>query len=324
MLGGGGPTGASYHLGALLALEMATGWDADDAEVIVGTSAGAFTAAMVRGGELSLDTFLDGGTDREDVARRLQRRIYRRTRPGGMFRWMRRGILPNLTHPDLRLIVGSPAIYSTAGIEEWVRERLGPMADGWPEKPTVIVAFDLISGKRVPFGTEAAPDAPLATAVGASAAIPMVYQPVRIDGSLYVDGGLASGTSADFVLGAEQPLDLVLVIAPMAADELRTGARFYEAAIDNVGCAALDAEVDRIRGAWPDTDIVVLRPDEHVLQVTRPNPLSTRATIPTFLRTLRSLRDSLAEQETWTTLRHHLAPTSATHASGSQLGRAAR
>lgn len=324
VLGGGGTTGASYHLGALLAIEMATGWDPDDAEVIVGTSAGAFTAAMIRGGELSLDTFLDGGGDRSEVAARLQQRIYRRTRPRGVLRWMRRGVLPNLTHPDVRLIVGSPAIYCTTGIEEWVTERIGPMAAGWPEAATVIVAFDLSTGKRVGFGTDAAPVASLAQAVSASVAIPMVFQPVEIDGVLYLDGGLASGTSADFVLGADEPLDLVLVIAPMAADEPRKGARFYETVVDKAGCAALDAELARIRREWPSTDIVVLRPDEAILDVTRPNPLSTQAAIPAFLRTLRSLRETLAEEETWATLQRHLRTDGNGRSVAAQLGRATR
>ena len=58
VLGGGGITGASYHFGALFALQMATGWNATDADVIVGTSSGSFIAALVRGGALNLDTMV--------------------------------------------------------------------------------------------------------------------------------------------------------------------------------------------------------------------------------------------------------------------------
>ena len=152
----------------------------------------------------------------------------------------------------------------------------------------------------------------------------MVFQPVLIGDSLYLDGGLASGTSADFVLGADEPLDLVIVIAPMAADEPRKGARFYENAIDNAGRAALDAELERIERVWPKTDIVILRPDEHVLDITRPNPLSTRAAIPAFLRTLKSLRATLAEEDVWSTLQRHLGSGEDGRSVAAQLGRTTR
>ncbi|MEE8486064.1 MAG: hypothetical protein V3S38_05895 [Acidimicrobiia bacterium] len=57
VLGGGGITGAAFHFGTLLAIEMATGWNADDAEVLIGTSSGAFVGALARGNALHLDTF---------------------------------------------------------------------------------------------------------------------------------------------------------------------------------------------------------------------------------------------------------------------------
>jgi NTE family protein len=310
VLGGGGITGASYHLGTLLALEMATGWHPSRADVIVGTSCGAFTAAMLRGGQLNIDAFLDEAHSRDEVARRLRSRVYRRsTRPKGVVRWVRRGILPGLTRPDLRLVAGSPALYTTEGIVAWVEERLGPLADTWPAEPTVICAFDLAGRRRAPFGTDAAPSVSLKLAVAASVAVPMVFEPVQIAGRWYADGGIASGTSADLVLGSPAQLDLVIVVAPMAASESREGARFYEDAFDRAGRAALTQELERIRTEWPGTDIVVFRPDERVLAVTRPNPLSTKAAVPAFLRTLRSLKDELARPDTWQVLRRHLVTT---------------
>ncbi len=307
VLGGGGITGASYHLGALLAIEMATGWDPNDAEVIVGTSCGAFAAAMIRGNAMSVETFLDGAHDREDANRRLRARVYRRSvRPSGVVRWLRRGVLPGITRPDLRLVAGSPALYCTEGIADWVEERVGDVARSWPTRPTVICGFDLEARTRAPFGTDAAPSVSLRDAVAASVAVPMVFEPVQLEGRWYADGGLATGTSADLLLAAEEPLDFVIVVAPMAAAESRPGARFYEDAFDRAGRAALSQELERISREWPDTDVVVFRPDDRVLEVTRPNPLSTRAAIPAFLRTLRSLKDELAQPDTWNMLSRHL------------------
>ena len=68
---------------------------------------------------------------------------------------------------------------------------------------------------------------------------------------------------------------------------------------DRAGRRALEVETARLRERWPDTDLLVLRPDERVLQEARPNPMSTEAAVPTFLATLRSMRDELAEPTTW-------------------------
>jgi len=306
VLGGGGVTGAAFHFGSLLTLQMATGWDPNSSEVIVGTSSGAFVAAMIRGDRLDLETLVGDATDRAGVAARLNKYVYRRTRPTGIARWVRRGLLPGIAKPNLELTLGSPAINSTEGIGEWVAEMLGPLADMWPDQPTVIVGFDLASRERVLFGTEAAPPVPLRDAVAASAAVPFIYQPVQIRGRWYADGGIASGTSADLVLANPEPLDLLIVIAPLASEESRPGTRIVDGLFDRVGREALEAELQVIADEWPECDVLVFRPDPRVLAAARPNPLSVRAAVPSFLRTLMSMRDELAHPETWEVLERHL------------------
>lgn len=306
VLGGGGITGAAYHFGTLLAIQMATGWDPDDAEVIIGTSSGSFAGAMVRGHALSLDTLVGPSGSVDEAAEWLRSRLYQRATPGGMLRWVRRGLLPGITRPNLNLVLGSPALYKTAGIEEWVTGTLGRLGETWPDKPTVIIGFDLDTRERVAFGTEAAPEVPLCQAVAASSAVPFVYEPVRIDGRWYVDGGVASGTNADLLLAHPEPLDLIIVVAPMAASESRPGSRFYEDLFDRAGRTALAGELDLIRSTWPDADLLVLRPDDRVLEESRPNPMSVEAAIPSFLVTLRSMRDELAHSSTWDLLEKHL------------------
>ncbi len=58
VLGGGGITGAAYQMAGLMALELATGWHPNDADVVVGTSGGAFVGAILRCGSLNLDTLV--------------------------------------------------------------------------------------------------------------------------------------------------------------------------------------------------------------------------------------------------------------------------
>jgi NTE family protein len=306
VLGGGGITGAAFQFGTLLSLQLATGWNPDSAEVLIGTSCGALTGAMVRGNQLNLETFVGSAVTRADVAATLRSRVFTRDRPTGLLRWIRRGVLPGLRRPDLRLILGSPAIYSTIGLARWLDDALGPMASSWPEKPTVIVTYDVAARKRAPFGTEDAPPAQLRNAVAASAAVPGIFQPVMIRDRWYADGGLASGTSLDLVLGYEQPLDLVIVIAPLAAAARRPGAHFYEDIFDRFGRTALEAEMAAVHQQWPRTELLVLRPDQRVLEAARVNPMSTEAAMPVFLRTLRSMKRELATKATWDILSRHL------------------
>jgi NTE family protein len=309
VLGGGGITGASFHFGALFALEMATGWNPTDADVIVGTSSGAVVAALTRAGHLDVEALVGNVSSDEEFAAALAERIFRRTRVRGVGRWIRHGLIPGMRRPGVRFALGAPAPYSTEGISEWVHRALGPAAFGWPSRPTTIVAYEIESRRRVAFGTEGSPDTDIATAVAASAAVPMMFDPVEINGRRYVDGGIASGTNADLVLGMTEPLDLVIVIAPMAAADRRDDARFYEGLFDRYGGVTLTAELDAIHTAWPDTDIVVIRPDRAVLAETRPNPLSAASALPAFLQTLRSMRGILGSVDVWPVLERHVVRT---------------
>lgn len=306
VLGGGGITGAAYEMAALMAIEMATGWNPNKADVVVGTSSGAFVAALVRNDRLDLDSLVLPTDERHQVAQRIRERIFTR-RPGvRVGTWVKHGILPGVRKPGLTLLLGSPAPYDTSGLAEWVIEELGPAADTWPSQPTVIVAYDVAARRRVAFGTIDAPDIGLADAIAASTSIPLVFRPCVIKNRSYVDGGVVSGTHADLVLGSQRPLDLILVIAPMAAEEERRGAWAHEKLFDRVGRRSLDEEMQLIRAAWPKCDVLVLRPNPSVLAAMRPNPMEPDLAVPAFVRTLTSMKRTLARRDHWQLLRRHL------------------
>jgi NTE family protein len=310
VLGGGGVTGAAYEIAALMAIELATDWSSNQSEVVVGTSAGSFVASLVRNERLDLDSLVRHGDDRASVAERVAGHLFMK-RPGvKLGTWLRHGLLPGVRRPGLTMLLGSPAPWEATGLANWVREQIGDAADLWPSKPTVVTAFDVGSRRRVAFGTATAPEVSLADAVAASSAIPLVFRPYPIDGRLYVDGGVVSGTHADLVLGNPSPLDLVLVLAPLAADEERDGAWFYERIFDHAGASALTQEISMIRAAWPETDVLVLRPSPQVLAAMRPNPMDPKAAVPTFVRTLSSMKRTLARPEVWSVLERHLATAS--------------
>ncbi len=307
VLGGGGVTGAAYEMAGLMAIRMATGWDPNQAEVVVGTSCGSYVTALVRNDALTLDSLVQAEDERVDVAERIRSHVYAKGPRKPIGTWARYGLGPGMRRPGLSMLLGSPAPYDASGLGEWVRSQIGDeSAAGWPDKPTAIVAYDMKEQKRAVFGTDQAPPVPMADAVAASSAVPLVFKPYEIDGRLYVDGGVSSGTHADVVLGHEEPLDLVLVMAPMAAEVQRKRARFHEKVFDRVGSRSLNEEVTMIEEAWPECDVVVLTPAPSVQNAMRPNPLDPTRAVATFMRTLISMKRTLARPEVWDRLDDHL------------------
>lgn len=307
VLGGGGVTGASYEIATLMAVQLATGWNPDSAEVVVGTSSGAFVSALVRHDSLTLDSLVHPGDERSDVAERIRGHLYQRGGKRNVGKWVRHGIAPGLRRPGVTLFMGSPAPYHSQGLAQWVASQIGEeAASTWPDKPTAIVAYDIESRRRAAFGTADHPEAGLAEAVAASTAIPLLFRPYPIGGWLYVDGGVASGTHADLVLGHNRPLDLVLIVAPMAADLNRKRALVHEKMFDRVGRKSLDEEIALIRDAWPHCDVVTLTPSPSVQNAMRPNPMDAGRAVPTFMRTLISMKRKLAQPEVWSLLSDHL------------------
>jgi len=310
VLGGGGITGAAYEMAALMSIRMATGWDPNRAEVVVGTSCGSFVTSLVRHDALTLDCLVLPGDEREDVAERIRTQVYSKGASADFGKWVRYGIVPGVRRPGLTMFLGSPARYSAEGLHDWVAAHIGEeAARSWPSRPTAIVAYDIKAGARAAFGTQGGAEVSIGDAVAASSAVPLVFRPYRIGDHLYVDGGVSSGTHADLVLGHRKPLDLVLVLAPMAAEVQRRRARFHEKMFDKVGVRALGEEIELIRSAWPDCEIVTLSPSPSVQNAMRPNPLDPSRAVATFMRTLIAMKRTLAQPHVWSRLRDHLGPS---------------
>ncbi|HET8738140.1 MAG TPA: hypothetical protein VFO17_00225, partial [Acidimicrobiia bacterium] len=135
---------------------------------------------------------------------------------------------------------------------------------------------------------------------------PLVFRAYRIGSEYYVDGGISSGTHADLVLGHSEPLDLVLVVAPMAAEVQRRRALFHERMFDRVGLRSLTQEITLIRQTWPDTEVVTLYPAPSVQNAMRPNPMDASRAVATFMRTLISMKRTLSRPDIWSSLERHL------------------
>ncbi|MDZ7576659.1 MAG: patatin-like phospholipase family protein [Candidatus Nanopelagicales bacterium] len=223
VLGGGGFTGTAFHAGVITALAREGQWDARGAEVIVGTSAGSTSAALLRAGFPPLDYVgRVCGHPVSDEARVVLAGIGRVPDPPRRPPWRLRPASPDLLRRIVRKPLGYPiGTAIAAALPEGtvpvtaVSPGFGPLFETWPTREMWIGAVNLETGRRAAFGRDAT--ASVAEAVAASCAIPGYFQPVTIDGDRYVDGGAHSLHSLDLVAGLG--LDLVIVSAPLATTD---------------------------------------------------------------------------------------------------------
>lgn len=213
VLGGGGLVGHAWHLGVLAGLVDATGWEAGDAELIVGTSAGAVAGVELRSGLHPFDLLRPGvGAAPVEVPRPvLGPRSLRCAAPS---------LAARAVLPPWRALPGTVTAgllprgrRDTAIIGDAV-DRLYGADRGWPPAPLEVCATRLDDGRRVVFGADSG--TALSTAVAASCAMPGFFCPVAIDGHDHVDGGVRSSTNAD--LAAGRGFEVVVVSSPMSID----------------------------------------------------------------------------------------------------------
>ncbi|MGB2939244.1 MAG: patatin-like phospholipase family protein [Candidatus Dormiibacterota bacterium] len=231
VLGAGGVMGGAWITGGLEALARETGWDPGSADYVVGTSAGSMMGTLVASGippwfmvAHSQGRNFDGlaGADGQPAAS-ADRSAGARYHLGRGIPWLVLGspqlALNSLTRRGgagaygLLLSLGPRGVVSTEPLKEIVR-RVVP--EGWSPHPNLwLVATDYATGKRAVFGRRGSPRAELADAVAASCAVPSFYQPVKIGGRLYIDGGVNSVSNLDLLAGRD--LDLVICLNPMSS-----------------------------------------------------------------------------------------------------------
>ncbi len=238
------------------------GLDLGEADLIVGTSAGALAGEALAGGGL-------------ERALRLHRE----------------SLLPRLEMPASTIELMTAVRHATTGAtdaQDAVRriaamEPVGPRlideaqarcwfgahlsAPSWPDARLLITAVDAGSGERSVF--DASSGVRLLDAVMASCAVPGVFPLVTIDGRRYVDGGLGSPYNADLAAGSS----VVVVLSPLRA-ELRQPAVFAaeSAALRSATVHTAFADATSIAAIGPDLsaeDPVVAAMDAGAAQAAR-------------------------------------------------------
>jgi NTE family protein len=214
VLGGGGSTGNAWLIGVIAGL-FEGGVDVTEADLLIGTSAGATTAAQICGSnpaELLAATVASAPQPRTGAVR-----------PDG-------GRAPN--EPVVNHLERTNAIIAAASDGADMRRRMGAAAleldaasDGswsarwravvatrlpsqhWPPRELLITAVDATSGEGVVFDRHSGVD--LVDAVAASTSSGPAY---GIGDRRYIDGGYRRNENADLAAGYER----VLVLSPFS------------------------------------------------------------------------------------------------------------
>ena len=253
VLSGGGAAGQAWLLGVISGLRK-LGADLGEADLIVGTSAGARAGAQLATG------VLDQAVEALSRGQLPVAEVY--------------ATLPQFVAASMRIIAGSPnereaarrianmgplgsQLASGAGRRQQVAAQL-PVTD-WPRQRLLITAVDAESGERAVFDAHSGAD--LADAVTASGALPGIYPLVTINGRCYADGGVHSLYHADLAAGHE----VVVILSPMPVSDYTQ--------------AQLEAET---AGLGPAA-IRIITPDQHALAAIGPDANSPAA-IPAALR----------------------------------------
>ncbi|MDP9869540.1 MULTISPECIES: patatin-like phospholipase family protein [Streptosporangium] len=201
VLGPGGVVGTAWLAGLAVGLRR-TGVDLADADLIVGTSAGAIVGAMLAVGE-DLDRLasLPGPRDGDTT-----------TDPARLAEVFATLGDPALDREEKLRRIGRVALTADVAPERAHLDRTAALinARDWPGRPLLITAVDTETGESVVWDQDG--DAPLLSAVASSYAVPGLYPPVTINGHRYMDGAFRAGASADLAAGA----DVVIVIEPLA------------------------------------------------------------------------------------------------------------
>ncbi|MGI5507118.1 patatin-like phospholipase family protein [Lentzea sp. CA-135723] len=202
VLGGGGVTGIAWETGILHGL-ASQGVDLSSADLFVGTSAGSVVATELAGGGVLADLYAGQllPPDGEIPARLTSWMVVR---------YALSYVLPG-TSAQKRARLGRAALKARTPSEE---SRLAVFDSrlsikDWPSRALKVTAVDAVSGEFVAFDRDSG--VPLVKAVASSCAVPLVWPPVSVNGSRYMDGGMRSVANVDLAKGYER----VVVVAPL-------------------------------------------------------------------------------------------------------------
>ncbi|GGK47987.1 patatin-like phospholipase family protein [Nocardia camponoti] len=212
VLGSGGITGIAWETGMIAGLRE-HGIDLRNADLVIGTSAGAVVGAQIRSTLSTEELYARQMMPRSDEIparismKRVAEWIYlvktARSPESAARRVAKHAAGVYVADPVARLAAVSSRLPETA----------------WPKRPLWITAVNAKTGALKIFNNDS--HATLAEAVTASCAIPFVWPPSLVDGVEYIDGGVRSPVNLNLAKGYDRVVALAPVtLAPRRAARL--------------------------------------------------------------------------------------------------------
>jgi NTE family protein len=216
VLGGGGSAGNAWEIGVIAGLFDA-GLDVAEADLVIGTSAGATVAVQItsatRPPELLASILVAAPPPRTGPVGAGGGRVP--NGPGADHMERTNEIYRSATDAaDMRRKMGAAALEMEAASDraEQTQRRAVVAArlpsQHWPQRPVLIVAVDAHTGEPIVFDRHSGVD--LVDAVTASTANGFSVPPHTIGDKQYIDGGYRASENADLAAGYER----VLVLSP--------------------------------------------------------------------------------------------------------------
>lgn len=298
VLGGGGIAGFAYLTTTLSVLQQLTGWDPRDADVIVGTSAGANVGGFLRAGTpigQSLDDIMTLPANprsmerlRELSGREADRGL--RVLPTSLKMVAREASRGPFMRPS-RILSG---LLPNGNIRtDTIGDRMFELhGSRWPETDLYITTVRLHDSERVVFGQHRT-DIPVGTAVEASSAIPGYFRPVPIANFRYVDGGTHSPTNADVL--SDRDLDLIVVVAPMSVDSYSNGWMTTNGALRMFWRSQVQREVAELESQGHT--VLLLEPSIDEARAMGPTMMDPTRIVNVILQTSSAARAAMTEEK---------------------------
>ena len=253
VLGGGGAAGNAWLIGIVAGLAEA-GLDLTQAaDLVIGTSAGATTAAQVRSGippaEL-LASVLSGpvrpaGQTGERPPSLPMATVFERMRAIGA---------AARSAADLQRAMGAFGLESDSILGPGAAQRRAIVAarlpsPEWPDRPMIVTVVDAHTGELAAFDRDSGVE--LADAVSASTAAPGLVPTVGINGARYIDGGVRSTENADLASGYAK----VVVLSPLGGRSGTLPEGQFEGLRRFPG-ADLASQVEALRGQGSRVEVI--------------------------------------------------------------------
>ncbi|MGB3696858.1 MAG: patatin-like phospholipase family protein [Gordonia sp. (in: high G+C Gram-positive bacteria)] len=283
VLGGGGAAGNAWEIGVVAGLAEA-GFDLTrEADLMIGTSAGATSAAQLRSG-VPVSDLLASALAPPPSQASSPTPAAGETRPPALplpeiVARMRAISEAAASADDIARGMGEFGLAADAVIGAGAALRRATVAarftgDDWPDRPTMITAVDAHTGEFTVFdGTD---DTGLVDAVTASCALPGLVPTHVIGGRHYIDGGVRSSENADLAAG----YDVVVILAPLSGrpEDADPGRGFEGLRRSRAWGTELSGQVDALREAGSRVELVV--PDASARAAMGANMMNPAARAP--------------------------------------------